>query len=210
MVSPWPRICAPPTCRSASSVTRCRSGATICRPACCCARPGSRPISPSRAGAIGSTIITPRRASKFPNSCRSSASPPMAAGSSSRVAPDLDSRAVARIESVEGGFRLTLADGDTLNARRVVMAMGLLGHEHRPAAFDGLPRDLVSHSCEHTDSERYRGKRVAVIGSGQSACKSAALAARGGRRGGTGLPRRSRSGTPTPASAVSCARPCVG
>ena len=93
----------------------------------------------------------------------------------SRVAPDLDSRAVARIESVEGGFRLTLADGNTLNARRVVMAMGLLGHEHRPAAFDGLPRDLVSHSCEHTDSERYRGKHVAVIGRGQSACESAAL-----------------------------------
>ena len=92
-----------------------------------------------------------------------------------RVAPDLDSRAIARIESVEGGFRLTLAEGDTLLARRVVMATGLLGHEYRPAEFDGLPRDLVSHSCEHTNSERYRGKHVAVIGSGQSACESAAL-----------------------------------
>jgi hypothetical protein len=68
-----------------------------------------------------------------------------------------------------------LEDGDTFFAQRVVMATGLLGHEVRPAQFDGLPRELVSHSCEHTDSERYQGKRVAVIGRGQSACESAAL-----------------------------------
>lgn len=92
-----------------------------------------------------------------------------------RIAPDLDTRAVARIEATDGGFRLTLADGDTMIARRVVMATGLLGHEVRPAEFDGLPRSLVSHTCEHTSSERYRGRRVAVIGNGQSACEAAAL-----------------------------------
>ncbi|HEY5378704.1 MAG TPA: NAD(P)/FAD-dependent oxidoreductase [Pseudolabrys sp.] len=92
-----------------------------------------------------------------------------------RVAPDLDTRSVRRVEARDGGFRLTLEDGDIFFAQRVVMAMGLLGHEYRPAQFDGLPRELVSHSCEHTDSERYRGKRVAVIGRGQSACEAAAI-----------------------------------
>ena len=92
-----------------------------------------------------------------------------------RIAPDLDTRAVRRVEARDGGFRLGLEHGDTFFAQRVVMATGLLGHEHRPAQFDGLPRDLVSHSCEHTDSERYRGKRVAVVGRGQSACEAAAL-----------------------------------
>jgi len=92
-----------------------------------------------------------------------------------QMVPDLDTRAVTRVEALEGGFRLVLEDGDTFFARRVVMATGLLGHEYRPAQFDGLPRALVSHSCEHTDSVRYRGKRVAVIGRGQSACESAAL-----------------------------------
>ncbi|HEY1312136.1 MAG TPA: NAD(P)-binding domain-containing protein [Pseudolabrys sp.] len=92
-----------------------------------------------------------------------------------RIAPDLDTRKVMRVEARDGGFRLVLEDGDTFFAQRVVMAVGLLGHEHRPAQFDGLPRELVSHSCEHTDSERYRGKRVAVIGRGQSACEAAAL-----------------------------------
>jgi Pyridine nucleotide-disulphide oxidoreductase len=92
-----------------------------------------------------------------------------------RVAPDLDTRAVVRIDQLDAGFRLVLDDGESFFARRVVMAVGLLGHEHRPAEFDCLPRDLVSHSCEHTDSTRFRGKHVAVIGRGQSACESAAI-----------------------------------
>ncbi|MBI1766914.1 MAG: SidA/IucD/PvdA family monooxygenase, partial [Bacteroidetes bacterium] len=88
-----------------------------------------------------------------------------------RVAPDLDTRAVVQVTASDGGFRLALADGESFFARRVVMATGLLNHEHRPAPFDGLPRALVSHSCEHTDSARFRGRHVAVIGRGQSACE---------------------------------------
>jgi len=91
------------------------------------------------------------------------------------VAPDLDARAVVQVTAVDGGFRLVLNDGDNLYAKRVVMATGLLNHEHRPVQFDGLPRVLVSHSCEHTDSGCFRGRHVAVIGRGQSACESAAL-----------------------------------
>ncbi len=92
-----------------------------------------------------------------------------------QVAPDLDTRTVVRVTPRDGGFRIVLEDGENVFARRVVMATGLLHHEHRPAQFDGLPRSLVSHSCEHTDSAQFRGRRVAVIGRGQSACESAAL-----------------------------------
>jgi hypothetical protein len=92
-----------------------------------------------------------------------------------QVAPALDTRKIVRVEGRDGGFRLALEDGDAVFARRVVMATGLLGHEYRPEAFAGLPRNLVSHSCEHTDSERYRGRRVAVIGRGQSGCEAAAI-----------------------------------
>jgi cation diffusion facilitator CzcD-associated flavoprotein CzcO len=38
-----------------------------------------------------------------------------------------------------------------------------------------LPTALVSHSCEHDNLDAWRGKRIAVIGRGQSACESAAL-----------------------------------
>jgi len=92
-----------------------------------------------------------------------------------RVVPDLDTRAVVQVSEHDGGFRLALEDGVNFFARRVVMATGLLNHEYRPTQFDGLPRELVMHSCEHTDSERFRGRHVAVVGRGQSACESAAL-----------------------------------
>jgi thioredoxin reductase len=91
------------------------------------------------------------------------------------VAPDLDTRTVIRVEACDQGFYLILDDGERVLAKRVVVATGLLDHEHRPSEFDGLPRSLVSHSSEHTDSERFRGRRVVVIGGGQSACESAAL-----------------------------------
>ncbi len=92
-----------------------------------------------------------------------------------RVAPDLDTRRVTQVAALDGGFRLVLNDGESFFAKHVVMATGLLDHEHRPAQFDGLPRALVSHACEHTASDRFRGRHVAVIGAGQSACESAAL-----------------------------------
>ena len=91
------------------------------------------------------------------------------------VAPDVDTRAVVQIALAGDGFRLVLNDGKSVFANRVIMATGLLGHEYRPAQFAGLPRDLVLHSCEHTDSTRFRGRRVAVIGRGQSGCEAAAL-----------------------------------
>ena len=89
--------------------------------------------------------------------------------------PQVDRRAVRLVDTARNGFRLTLDDGEILGAERVVVAAGLLNQEYRPAAFDGSPRALVSHACEHADLSIFRGKRVAVIGRGQSACESAAL-----------------------------------
>jgi FAD-dependent urate hydroxylase len=97
-----------------------------------------------------------------------------------RAAPQLDRRAVTQIDAAGGGFRLTLADGEAIGADRVVVATGLRNQEYRPDVFAGLPRELVSHACEHDDLGIFRGKHVAVIGRGQSACESAALLAEAG------------------------------
>lgn len=94
--------------------------------------------------------------------------------------PDVDARAVRLIDTARNGFRLELADGDTLSADRVVVATGLLNQEYRPPLFQDLPRALVSHTSEHADLSAFRGKHVAVIGRGQSACESAALLAEAG------------------------------
>ncbi|MGH7153477.1 MAG: FAD-dependent oxidoreductase, partial [Acetobacteraceae bacterium] len=94
--------------------------------------------------------------------------------------PHLDPRMVVRIEHGESGFRLRLDDGAETSARRAVIALGLAHQEFRPEPFVGLPAELVSHSCEHDKLDGWRGKRVAVIGRGQSACESAALLSEGG------------------------------
>src|SRR5262249_44617757 len=107
-----------------------------------------------------------------------------------QAVPDLDPRKVVQVERARRGFRLRLDDGGGVEAarlvravglsgqgrpRRIVLAMGLSRQEIRPAPFAGMPATLVSHTSEHATLERWRGKRVAVIGRGQSACESAAL-----------------------------------
>jgi cation diffusion facilitator CzcD-associated flavoprotein CzcO len=96
------------------------------------------------------------------------------------AAPDVDRRAVRSIDRMDDGFRLTLNDSEVINAGRVVVATGLRHQEYRPEAFRDLPGGSVSHTSEHAELEKFRGKRVAVIGRGQSACESAVLLAEAG------------------------------
>jgi cation diffusion facilitator CzcD-associated flavoprotein CzcO len=92
-----------------------------------------------------------------------------------QIVPDLDCRKVTRVERASGGFRLTLEDGETLHTGRVVVAAGIARFLHRPPQFDQLPPSLASHSSEHRDPRQFSGKRVVVVGRGQSALESAVL-----------------------------------
>ena len=89
--------------------------------------------------------------------------------------PHVDSRRVDRVDAAGTGFRVRLQDGDELDAARVVVAAGIRPFPRCPAPLDSLPADLVSHSVDHDDLRRFDGRRVAVVGSGQSALESAAL-----------------------------------
>jgi FAD-dependent urate hydroxylase len=89
--------------------------------------------------------------------------------------PDVDTRRVVYTESGPGGFRLSLEDGDTVRAERVVVAAGIASFPIRPVAFDSFSPALVTHSSEHRGLGRFAGARVLVVGGGQSALESAAL-----------------------------------
>jgi FAD-dependent urate hydroxylase len=88
----------------------------------------------------------------------------------------LDERTVLTLRRDEAnGFRLTLADGEEVRAKRVVIAAGIGPFKRKPAVFQNLPKERVTHCYEGRAIRKFAGKRVAVIGAGQSALESAAL-----------------------------------
>jgi hypothetical protein len=89
--------------------------------------------------------------------------------------PDLERRSVRSIDRAARGFKLVLADGEEFIAKRVVVATGISSFANRPAQFAGIPAELASHTSEHNDLRKFKGRRVVVIGAGQSALESAAL-----------------------------------
>jgi len=92
-----------------------------------------------------------------------------------RAVPGLDQRKIMRVESYRKDFRLILEKGSSIFARRVVVAAGIGSFAWRPPEFANLPSYLASHTSEHREFQRFAGKRVLVVGSGQSALESAAL-----------------------------------
>jgi cation diffusion facilitator CzcD-associated flavoprotein CzcO len=92
-----------------------------------------------------------------------------------QAVPEVDRRKITRIERDSRGFRITLADGEQFQSRRVVIAAGIASFAQRPKQFDGLPSELVTHVSDQRDVHRFAGKKVVVIGAGQSALESAAL-----------------------------------
>ena len=92
----------------------------------------------------------------------------------------LERRRVVGVSLDIHGFRVELGDGETLRAERVVVAAGIVPFAWRPPQFAGLPPELVSHTADHSDLGVFEGRRVAVVGGGQSALESAALLAEAG------------------------------
>lgn len=78
------------------------------------------------------------------------------------------------------GFRLTIDGTERLNARAVVLAVGVEHFAHLPSPYSELPRTLCSHSSAQTDLAAFKDRRVIVIGAGQSALETAALLHEGG------------------------------
>lgn len=93
-----------------------------------------------------------------------------------RFVPDLEQQNVRNVAArPDGGFQLTLEDGELVRARRVVLATGLTHFKSVPEALVGLPPELASHTFDLHDYAVFRGKRVAVLGAGASAIEAGAL-----------------------------------
>lgn len=89
--------------------------------------------------------------------------------------PDVQETLVTNLSAPNGQFEITLADGDRLRARNVVVAAGFGYFSRIPDALADLPPEMCTHSSAHDDLGAFRGQRVIVLGAGQSALESAAL-----------------------------------
>jgi thioredoxin reductase len=92
-----------------------------------------------------------------------------------QLVPDVRDLTVTNVTPEDGGFKVEFAEKGPAFARQVIVATGLLPYMHIPAELSGLPSDLMTHSSVHDRLDQFSGRRVAVIGAGQSALQTGAL-----------------------------------
>jgi hypothetical protein len=92
-----------------------------------------------------------------------------------RYVPAVERKTLKALEPSTGRLRATFDDGETVDARRVVVAVGLKPFKRLPHEAAHLPTDLCSHSGAYGALEPLDGKEVVVVGSGSSATDLAAL-----------------------------------
>jgi len=92
-----------------------------------------------------------------------------------RFAPFVNQSQVRSIRIAGPRFLLQMESGEELLAERVVIATGLACFEQIPPELATIPTERLSHSNAIASYATYRGKRVAIVGGGQSALEAAAL-----------------------------------
>lgn len=88
---------------------------------------------------------------------------------------------VTRMEKTVGGWRLEFHDGRHADYDVVVVCNGLLGRPELPAVARNCPIPSL-HASKYRSREQLRGKRVLVVGGGNSGCDIAVDAAQAAQR----------------------------
>jgi thioredoxin reductase len=86
-----------------------------------------------------------------------------------RFVPMLEETNVVSLKADGELFTLTLETGERLQARNVVLAIGITSFAYIPPVLANLPAEYISHSFAHRDCDGFKGKEVAVVGRGASA-----------------------------------------
>jgi cation diffusion facilitator CzcD-associated flavoprotein CzcO len=91
-----------------------------------------------------------------------------------RFAPQMEDTLMESLRQVDQQFELKTTAGETFRARQVVVAAGIVNFAYVPPSLTHLG-SLISHSSEHAELEKFKGRKVAVLGAGASAIDLAAL-----------------------------------
>ena len=87
---------------------------------------------------------------------------------------------VTSVARDNGGFLLTVGGTEQLRARKVVLAVGVEHFAYTPDIFAALPKELCGHASDYSDLGGFSGRKVVVIGAGNSALETGALLHEGG------------------------------
>jgi thioredoxin reductase len=91
-----------------------------------------------------------------------------------RFVPTLENTQVIGVARESKHFVLTTANGETAQARAVVVAAGIMHFSYLPPLLkSSSPR--ISHSAQHSGLGKFKGQRVGVIGGGASAIDIAVI-----------------------------------
>jgi len=89
---------------------------------------------------------------------------------------ELQQGRVEKVEKLDGGFKLTMQNGDEFEAKTIIFATGSNKRHLGIPGEEELSGKGVTY-CATCDAFFYRGKDVAVLGGGDSAVEGAAIAA---------------------------------
>jgi FAD-dependent urate hydroxylase len=87
---------------------------------------------------------------------------------------------VTKVEHKEGYYEVTSDKGEIHTTRNVIVATGVEHYKFFPGFLKEFPSNLVTHTSGYTSFSQFKGKKVVVLGSGQSAWEAAGLLHRDG------------------------------
>lgn len=90
--------------------------------------------------------------------------------------PELEDCQVTALDEFDDGFAAQLDNGQVALAHQVVVAIGISDFPYLPPSLAAAPPEFLSHPAQHADLSVFRGRSLAVIGTGSSAIDTAALA----------------------------------
>lgn len=98
-----------------------------------------------------------------------------------RFVPDRVVSDVVMVEPSRTGYRIVTTAGDEFEARRLVIAVGVMPFAYVPPPIAELFGEEVQFTTGRPDdASRYAGRRVLVVGGGQAGLESSGLAAQAG------------------------------
>src|SRR6185437_16996012 len=89
--------------------------------------------------------------------------------------PNVDETYVKNITKKQKLFQVNLIDGRRIQSSNIIMACGLGYYTHIPKEFSHISKKFLSHSYDYGTFSHIKGRKIVIIGGGQSALETAAL-----------------------------------